>query len=265
MSDRTVETIRLDRRADGVAVVTLARPLVHNAFNEVMIAELTAVLTRLENDAAVRTVVLAADGKSFSAGADLDWMRRMAAYDLPENLADAKALAELMRTLNALTKPTIARVHGAVYGGGVGLVACCDIAVASDSAVFSLSEVRLGLIPAVISPYVIAAIGARAARRWFLTAERFDAAEAWRSGLIHQVTPPLGLDDAVDALLARLREGAPGAQSAAKDLIFAVANRPVTEALIADTARRIATLRAGEEGREGIKAFLEKRTPMWGG
>jgi methylglutaconyl-CoA hydratase len=222
-------------------------------------------LARLENDAAVRAVVLAADGASFSAGADLDWMRRMAGYGLPENLADARALAELMRTLNALTKPTIARVHGAAYGGGVGLVACCDIAVASETAVFSLSEVRLGLIPAVISPYVIAAIGARAARRWFLTAERFDAAEAWRSGLIHQVTPPLGLDDAVETLLARLREGAPGAQSAAKDLIFAVADRPVTDGLIEETAGRIAALRAGEEGREGIKAFLEKRPAVWGG
>jgi methylglutaconyl-CoA hydratase len=264
MSDLSVETIRVLRRDDGVALVTLARPEVHNAFNEAMIAELTKALTRLDGDVSVRAVVLAADGKSFSAGADLAWMRRMAGYDAAGNLADAQALAELMRTLNSLSKPTIARVHGAAYGGGVGLVACCDIAVASETAVFGLTEVRLGLIPAVISPYVIAAIGARAARRWFLTAERFDAAEAWRLGLIHQVTQLEGLDDAVETLLFRLREGAPGAQRAAKDLIFAMSDRPVSDALIADSAGRIAALRVADEGREGIKAFLEKRAPRWG-
>lgn len=260
----TYQTIRVERRDDGVASVTLARPAIHNAFNEVMIAELTSALVALGDDASVRAVLLKAEGKSFSAGADLDWMKRMATYGLPENLADAKALAGLMRTLNDLPKPTIACVQGAAFGGGVGLVACCDMAVAVEGSLFCLSEVKLGLIPAVISPYVIAAIGARASRRWFLTAERFDSAEAHRLGLVHQLVAAEDLDAAVEALLARLRDGAPGAQSAAKDLIFAVADRPVTDALVADTAQRIAGLRSGPEGREGIAAFLEKRAPAWG-
>jgi methylglutaconyl-CoA hydratase len=260
----TNTTIRVERRDDGVVSVILARPAIHNAFNEVMIAELTSALAELGDDASVRAVLLKAEGKSFSAGADLDWMKRMATYGLPENLADAKALAGLMRTLNDLPKPTIACVQGAAFGGGVGLVACCDMAVAVEGALFCLSEVKLGLIPAVISPYVIAAIGARAARRWFLTGERFDAVEAHRLGLVHQLVFADGLDAAVEALLARLGEGAPGAQSAAKDLIFAVADRPVTDALVADTAQRIAGLRSGPEGREGIAAFLEKRAPAWG-
>jgi methylglutaconyl-CoA hydratase len=256
-------TVRVERRDGGAAVITLARPEVHNAFNEVMIGELTAALRELGADAGVRAVVLAAEGKSFSAGADLEWMKRAATYGPDENLADAQALAELMRTLNTLPKPTIARVHGVAFGGGVGLAACCDIAVAAEGAVFSLSEVRLGLIPAVIAPYVIAAMGERAARRWFLTGERFSAAGALRCGLVHQVTPAEGLDDAVEALLARLGEGAPGAQGASKELIFTVANRPASPELIADTARRIASLRAGAEAREGIAAFLEKRAPAW--
>lgn len=260
----TYQTIRVERRDDGVASVTLARPAIHNAFNEVMIAELTSALVALGDDASVRAVLLKAEGKSFSAGADLDWMKRMATYGLPENLADAKALAGLMRTLNDLPKPTIACVQGAAFGGGVGLVACCDMAVAVEGSLFCLSEVKLGLIPAVISPYVIAAIGARASRRWFLTAERFDSAEAHRLGLVHQLVAAEDLDAAVEALLARLRDGAPEAQSAAKDLIFAVADRPVTDALVADTAQRIASLRSGPEGREGIAAFLEKRAPAWG-
>ncbi|MDR3437730.1 enoyl-CoA hydratase-related protein [Telmatospirillum sp.] len=264
MSDVSPTTLRVETRDDGAAFVTLARALVHNAIDDVMIAELTAVLVRLDATAAVRMVVLAAEGKSFSAGADLGWMKRMAGYGMAENLADAQSLADLMKVLNGLSKPTIARVQGAAYGGGVGLIACCDIAVASETAVFSLSEVRLGLIPAVISPYVIAAMGARAARRWFLTAERFDAAEARRQGLVHQVVAAERLDDAVEALLAGLRQGAPGAQAAAKDLIGAVANQPVSELLIADTARRIALLRVADEGREGISAFLEKRAPSWG-
>lgn len=256
--------IRVEQRDDGVASVVLARPALHNAFNEVMIAELSRALAGLGGDGSVRAVLLRAEGKSFSAGADLDWMRRMATYGEAENLADAEALAGLMRVLNDLPKPTIACVQGAAFGGGVGLVACCDMAVAAEGAQFCLSEVKLGLIPAVISPYVIAAMGARAARRWFLTAERFDAAEALRLGLVHQVTAPDGLEVAVEGLLARLREGAPGAQAAAKDLIFAVADQPLTDALVADTARRIAGLRAGSEGREGVAAFLEKRVPAWG-
>jgi methylglutaconyl-CoA hydratase len=248
---------------DGVASVTLNRAEVHNAFNDAIIADLTGTLRRLGDDDRVRTVVLRAEGKSFSAGADLGWMQRMAGYGHAENLADAGALAELMRVLNFLPKPTVARVQGAAFGGGVGLVACCDIAIASDAASFSLSEVRLGLIPAVISPYVVAAIGERAARRYFLTAERFGADEALRIGLVHQVVPADQLDSAVDTILTRLSEGGPAAQRAAKDLIFAVAHRPVDVDLIHDTAERIATIRASSEGCEGLAGFLEKRKPAW--
>jgi methylglutaconyl-CoA hydratase len=248
---------------DGVASVTLNRAEVHNAFNDAIIADLTGTLRRLGDDDKVQAVVLRAEGKSFSAGADLGWMQRMANYGHAENLADAGALAELMRVLNFLPKPTVARVQGAAFGGGVGLVACCDIAIASDAASFSLSEVRLGLIPAVISPYVVAAIGERAARRYFLTAERFGADEALRIGLVHQVVPADQLDSAVDTILTRLSEGGPAAQRAAKDLIFAVAHRPVDAGLIHDTAERIATVRASSEGREGLAGFLEKRKSAW--
>jgi methylglutaconyl-CoA hydratase len=248
---------------DGVASVTLNRAEVHNAFNDAIIADLTGTLRRLGDDDKVQAVVLRAEGKSFSAGADLGWMQRMANYGHAENLADAGALAELMRVLNFLPKPTVARVQGAAFGGGVGLVACCDIAIASDAASFSLSEVRLGLIPAVISPYVVAAIGERAARRYFLTAERFGADEALRIGLVHQVVPADQLDSAVDTILTRLSEGGPAAQRAAKDLIFAVAHRPIDAGLIHDTAERIATIRASAEGREGLAGFLEKRKPAW--
>jgi methylglutaconyl-CoA hydratase len=255
--------ILTETREDGVATVTLNRAEVHNAFNDTVIADLTSVLRRLGDDDKVRMVVLRAEGKSFSAGADLGWMQRMAGYGHAENLADAGALAELMRVLNFLPKPTVARVQGAAFGGGVGLVACCDIAIASDAASFSLSEVRLGLIPAVISPYVVAAIGERAARRYFLTAERFGADEALRIGLVHQVVPADQLDTAMNTILTRLSEGGPTAQRAAKDLIFAVAHRPVDAGLIQDTAERIATIRASAEGREGLAGFLEKRKPAW--
>jgi methylglutaconyl-CoA hydratase len=255
--------ILTETREDGVATVTLNRAEVHNAFNDTVIADLTGVLRRLGDDDKVRAVVLRAEGKSFSAGADLSWMQRMAGYGHAENLADAGALAELMRVLNFLPKPTVARVQGAAFGGGVGLVACCDIAIASDAVSFSLSEVRLGLIPAVISPYVVAAIGERAARRYFLTAERFGADEALRIGLVHQVVPADQLDSAVDTILTRLSEGGPATQRAAKDIIFAVAHRPVDAGLIRDTAERIATIRASAEGREGLAGFLEKRKPAW--
>ena len=250
-------------REDGIATVTLNRADVHNAFNDALIADMTGALRRLAADEKVRAVVLRAEGKSFSAGADLGWMQKMANYGHDENLRDASALAELMRTLNFLPKPTVARVQGAAFGGGVGLAACCDIAIASETAAFSLSEVRLGLIPAVISPYVVAAIGERAARRYFLTAERFDAAEALRIGLVHQVVPAREIDAAVDAILARLSEGGPAAQRATKDLIFAIAHRPVDAALIHDTAQRIASIRASSEGRERLAGFLKKRKPAW--
>lgn len=250
-------------QSGGVATISLDRPQLHNAFDDALIADLTEALRRVGADPTVRAVVLSAEGKSFSAGADLNWMRRMASYSEAENVADAKALAELMRVLNFLPKPTVARVQGAAYGGGVGLVACCDVALAAEGATFCLSEVKLGLIPAVISPYVVAAIGARAARRYFQTAEVFSAAEAQRLGLVHEVCAAEALDEAVDRVLARILEGGPEAQAASKDLIFAVADRLVDESLIDDTARRIAARRASAEGREGLAAFLEKRKPIW--
>ncbi|MCB2102846.1 MAG: enoyl-CoA hydratase/isomerase family protein [Rhodobacterales bacterium] len=249
--------------ADGTAWVTLNRPDVHNAFDDALIARLTAELHLLNDDHSVRAVVLGAAGRSFSAGADLNWMKRMAGYTHAENMEDARALAGLMHALNHLNKPTIAMVQGAAYGGGVGLVACCDIAIAADRATFCLSEVKLGLIPAVISPFVVAAMGQRAARRYFLTAERFDAAEALRLGLVHRVVDEGHLRATVDETLATLQANGPRAMAAAKDLIFAVADRPADDAVLEDTARRIADRRASDEGREGVGAFLEKRKPDW--
>ncbi len=249
--------------ASHVAIVTLHRPELHNAFDDALIAELTAELRRLDADDSVRVVVLAAAGKSFSAGADLHWMRRMAAYDEAQNLADARALAELMRTLDGLSKPVIAQVQGAAYGGGVGLIACCDVVIAAETASFCLSETRLGLIPAVISPYVVAAIGARQARRWCVSAEAFDAATALRLGLVHEVVAPERLAARVDELLATLAGNGPQAMREAKRLVRDVAGRPLDAALIDDTARRIARLRASPEGREGVSAFLDKRAPAW--
>jgi methylglutaconyl-CoA hydratase len=249
--------------ARGVATLTLNRPEVHNAFDDRLIAELAHKLRDAAHDAEVRAIVLAANGKSFSAGADLNWMKRMARYSEGENLRDAVGLADLMHTISVLPKPAIARVQGPAYGGGVGLVACCDIAVGSHAAMFSLSEVRLGLIPAVISPHVIAAIGERQARRYFLTAERFDAAEAQRIGLLHLVVEEAQLDAAVNGVVEHLLKGGPKALAAAKDLIAAVANRPIDRRLVEDTADRIARIRVTAEGREGITAFLEKRAPGW--
>lgn len=248
---------------DGIATLRMNRPDVHNAFDDALIAALTAELRRVDGSAEARVVVLAANGKSFSAGADLIWMKRMARYSREENLRDAAALAGLMRTLDGMKKPTIARVQGAAYGGGVGLVACCDIAIATTQAGFSLSEVRLGLIPSVISPYVIAAIGERAARRYFLTAERFDAREAFRIGLVHEVVESDALDEAVAKIATELLKGGPQAQDAAKKLIADVSRRPMDDALAAETAKRIAEIRTGGEGREGVAAFLEKRKPDW--
>lgn len=259
MSEETVKVAV----ENGVASVTLNRPAVHNAFDDALIARLTEALREVGDDPGVRVVVLRGAGKSFSAGADLNWMQRMADYSRTQNLADAMGLAQLLHTLDTLPRPTIAAVHGAAFGGGVGLVAACDIAVAAETAAFSLSEVRLGLIPAVISPYVVAAIGARQARRYFLTAERFDAGEAWRVGLVHEVTMPEALEARVAAIAAELLRGGPGALGAAKNLVAAVSARPVDTALMADTARRIADIRAGEEAREGVGAFLEKRKPRW--
>jgi methylglutaconyl-CoA hydratase len=249
--------------ASGIATLTLDRPEVHNAFDDHLIAELTHKLRDLDHNPAVRAVVLTAQGKSFSSGADLNWMKRVARYSEAENLRDAIALASLMRTLDAMTKPTLARVQGSAFGGGVGLVACCDIAVASAKAAFSLSEVRLGLIPAVISPYVIAAIGSRNARRYFLTAERFDAHEALRIGLVHTVVDDQELDATVARVLDELLKCGPKAIAAAKDLIAHVAHRPADQLLAEETATRIARIRVTPEGQEGIAAFLDKRPPGW--
>jgi len=248
-----------------VARIALNRPDVHNAFDDIMIAELTAALARIDADPAVRSVVLTGSGASFSAGADLHWMRGMARAGEAENRADSEALARLMRTLNFLSKPTVARVNGAAYGGGVGLVACCDIAIASDSARFGLTEVKLGLVPAVISPYVIAAIGARHARRLFVTGELFDAAEAARIGLVHQTVPAADLDAAVTRALDALARGGPVAQREAKVLALRIGGTTPQSAqrLDAENAALIARLRVSPEGQEGLGAFLDKRPPLW--
>lgn len=256
------ETLAVSLRG-GVAVVALNRPDLHNAFNETLIAEFTEVLNVLDVDDAVRAVVLAGNGKSFCAGADLNWMKKMAGYGPAENLADAQALALMLRTLNGLSKPTVARVQGAAFGGGVGLTACCDIAIAAIEATFSLSESRLGLIPATISPYVIEAIGARKARRYFLTGERFDAAEAFRIGLVHDIVPIADLDERVNEILGALMLAGPRAQLECKALIRGVAHRPIDAEVIAGTAEHIAAVRSSPEGKEGVAAFLEKRSATW--
>lgn len=259
----TTETILTHIDERGVATLTMNRPELHNAFDDAFIAALTGELRQLDANGAVRVVVLAASGKSFSAGADLSWMRRMADYTREENLADALGLAELMQTLATLTKPTIAQVQGAAYGGGVGLVACCDMAIASRRAAFCLSEVKLGLIPAVISPYVVEAMGPRAARRYFQSAEVFDAAEAHRLGLVHEVTAEEELPSAVERLCAALLANGPRAMAAAKALVARVASGPIDDTMLRDTAERIADTRASAEGKEGLSAFLEKRKPAW--
>lgn len=256
------ETLEVELR-NGIGIVGLNRPDLHNAFNETLIREFTGVLQMFDADDSVRVVVLRGNGKSFCAGADLNWMKKMAAYGDAENLADAQALAQMLRTLYGLSKPTVARVHGAVYGGGVGLVACCDIAMAAADATFALSEAKLGLIPATISPYVIEAIGARQARRYFLTAERFEAAEAYRIGLVHDIVPADQLDDRVNEILGALLLAGPNAQLECKALIRGVAHRAIDAAVIAGTAQHIAKVRASPEGREGVAAFLGKRPATW--
>lgn len=254
-----VETV--DSR--GVATLTLNRPELHNAFDDALIAEMTTALNRLGADPAVRAVVLASNGRSFSAGADLDWMRRMAGQSFTDNLADAGRLERLMRTLDRLPKPTLALVQGPAYGGGVGLVACCDVAIACERATFCLSEVKLGLTPATISPYVVNAIGSRWARRYFQTAEVFSAARAQDIGLVHEVVAEAELAAAGEAVVAAILQGAPGAQAAAKSLVFLREARAVDDALGEETSRRIAERRVSPEGQEGIGAFLAKRPAAW--
>ena len=255
-------TLTCERRGT-LAVVSLARPDVRNAFNETTIAEITAVFRELGAEPDVRAIVLAAQGPAFCAGADLNWMKKMAGYTHDENRADAAQLAEMLRTIYTCPKPVVAKVQGDCYAGGMGLVAACDIAVTVEEANFCLSEVKLGLIPATISPYVIKAMGENAARRYFLTAERFSAQEALRIGFVHAMVKASELDAAVDDLVKHLSNASPNAVREAKRLVREIGGANLTEELIADTAERIAVIRASEEGREGVKSFLEKRKPGW--
>jgi methylglutaconyl-CoA hydratase len=259
MSDRAIEV----ERQGPVTWVWLSRPEVHNAFDAAMIEELTSVYLNLERDAEVRVIVLGARGKSFSAGAQVQWMKEQGTASEEENASDARRLAQLFQTIAESPKPTLARVQGAALGGGVGLVASCDIAIGTTDAFFATSEVRLGLIPATIGPYVIRAIGERQARRLFQTGERIDAATAERIGLLHEAVAPEQLEEHIRVVIDALLAGAPLAQREAKELIEAIANRPITVELMEDTARRIAARRAHPEAAEGLSAFLEKRPAAW--
>jgi methylglutaconyl-CoA hydratase len=256
------QALLIERRG-GVAVVTLNRPEVRNAFDDALIAALAANFKALDDDDDVRAVVLAGNGPAFCAGADLNWMRRMAGYGYEQNLHDAMGLAVMLQTIDRMKKPVVARVHGPAFAGGTGLVAACDIAVGTPEAKFCLSEAKLGLSPATISPYVVRAMGERAARRYFLTAEVFDAEEALRIGMLSALVPTAELDGTVDALLKHLLAGGREALAKIKDLIRAVASRPIDDAMVADTAKRIAEIRVSPEGKEGIASFLEKRKPSW--
>lgn len=249
--------------AGPVATVTLNRPEMRNAFNETSIAELSRAFRDLGAAEGIRVIVLAANGVAFCAGADLNWMKKLADYTPAENRADAAQLAEMLRTIYLCPKPVVAKVQGDCYAGGMGLVAACDIALAVEEAHFCLSEVKLGLIPATISPYVIKAMGENAARRYFLTAERFSAQEAQRIGFVHSVVKAEALDAAAAEIVKALVSASPNAVKEAKRLVREVAGQPLSDALIADTAERIAAIRASDEGREGVKSFLEKRKPGW--
>ncbi|UCV11739.1 enoyl-CoA hydratase/isomerase family protein [Dechloromonas denitrificans] len=251
--------------AGQVATIWMNRPEMHNAFDETLITELTAACIALDEDTDVRVVVLAGRGKSFSAGADLNWMKRAANNGVDDNLNDARALARMLRVLAEMKKPTIARIQGAALGGGTGLTAACDIAIASTKAFFATSEVKFGIIPSAISPYVVRAIGARQAYRYFQSAERIDASRARELGLVHETVEPEALDAKVAEIVAALIQGGPLAQAAAKDLIRAVDNKPINDNVVEDTAHRIAHLRATPEARDGIAAFLDKRSPAWMG
>ena len=247
----------------AVAWVWLNRPAVHNALNEAMIEEITEAFRTLADNASVRVIVLSGRGKSFSAGADIESMKRQGAAPIAANLENARQLAEMYRTIAESPKTTIAIVNGAAIGGGLGLVAACDIAIASNTAVFAASEVRLGLIPSTIAPYVVRAIGERQSRRLFQTGERISAVQAEKIGLVHQAVDAEQLDVQLQLVINHLLAGAPHAQTAAKNLIEAVANQPVTQELIENTAQRIATIRSEPEAREGLSAFLEKRPAKW--
>ncbi len=256
-------TLAIAEPSRYIAQITMSRPDVRNAFNDEMITELTQAFTQLGARDDVRCIVLAAQGPAFCAGADLNWMRKMADYSTDENLADAVKLAEMLRVMYECPKPTVARVQGDVVAGGMGLVAACDIAVSTDSVNFCLSEVRLGLIPATISPYVIRAMGARAAHRYFLTAERFNALEALRIGFVHEVVPADQLDLKVGEITAALCSASPNAVKVCKKLVQEVANSEISQRLIAQTVAGIADIRSSAQGKEGVSSFLQKRKPSW--
>lgn len=261
MTEQQAITMDIDER--GVATVTLNRPHIHNAFDDVVIAELISAFESIHQNNDVRVMILAATGKSFCAGADLNWMKKMASYSYEENKQDAGNLARLFSSLYNLNKPTIARVQGAVYGGGVGLVACCDIAIGSKLSKFCLSEVKLGLVPATISPYVIEAIGPRMAKRYFMTAEVLSSRRARRIGLLSEVVSEEELDASVQSIVTPLLKNGPGSISIAKDLINNISYSAIDEQLIDLTSDLIANVRVSDEGQEGLTAFLEKRAPNW--
>ncbi|HPR07070.1 MAG: enoyl-CoA hydratase/isomerase family protein [Zoogloeaceae bacterium] len=256
------ETLEIERDG-GIATLWMNRPDVHNAFNAQLINDLTAACQQLDADESVRVVVLAGRGKSFSAGADLNWMKAAGEASIEANVADARKLAGMLRVLSEMNTPTIARVQGAALGGGMGLASACDICVASEKAIFATSEVKFGIIPSAISPYVIRAIGERQSYRYFQTAERISAQRAGELGLAHEVVAPEALDDKVAEIVAALMQGGPKSQAAAKDLIRAVAHKPVTDAVVEDTSQRIAQLRSTPEAKEGLSAFLDKRPAAW--
>jgi methylglutaconyl-CoA hydratase len=259
----TTTSVLTQLGADGVATITFNRASVHNAIDEVVIAEFKAGLKQVAADSNVRVLVVAGNGESFCAGADLNWMKRTAGYSGEQNYREAAEFAELLRLLSEMPKPTIARVHGPAYGGGVGIVVACDIAIGTHGALFSFTEVRLGLVPAMISPYAVAALGERYARRYMLSAERIDAPEALRIGLLHEVCDEAQLDERVGKIVSNVLRGGPAAIAMCKTLIARVARGPVDAEVRDYTARAIADIRASAEGKEGIGAFLEKRAPAW--
>lgn len=259
MSEQCVKT----EITDGIATVTMNRPDVHNAFDENMIGQLTDAFAHMGGDDDLRAVILRGSGKSFCAGGDLNWMRKTAEYDFDKNFADALELGWLLKTINTLNKPVIGLIHGNAFGGGVGLTACCDIVIAEEDTKFCLSEVRIGLIPSIIAPYVLTAMGERQARRYFLTAERFDGAKAKELGLVHEVVAKGGLDQKCDEIIASLKGGAPKAQAMGKALIQEIGQREIDDKVIKYTAKKIAEARANDEGKHGLSAFLDKTEPRW--
>ncbi|WP_246028835.1 enoyl-CoA hydratase/isomerase family protein [Litorilituus sediminis] len=257
------DKVLFDLDDQGVATVTLNNAEKHNAFDDEIIKQLLAIFTHIAKRSDIKVMVLASRGKSFSAGADLGWMKRMASYSYDDNLTDANALAAMLKALNFMPQPSIAKIQGAAFGGAVGLASCCDIVIASNKASFCLSEVKLGLIPATISPYVVSAIGLKASRRYFQTAERFFADKAMHLGLVDEVVELDALDDAVKTMTTSLLANGPLAMRQAKQLAFDVAYKDISDTLVADTSERIAAIRVSGEGQEGLSAFFEKRRPSW--